>query len=701
MHWAVGSGVFLSSCITPRESEVVADPTGVGTATALRRGAFVANISDYFNWVHSSEYIDAYKSVQRAFVDVSLGTTVYAKQIETALEESLVDNSQGYFHPDSLLTREDAADIYVRAFHIPASAHDALASFSDVYAVDRDKRPNLNALVAAGYLKGRSASTISPKEPITVGEADAILSAITSSRVAPPQVMCKSGTTAPRRYVSITTPTVGATIYYTVTFDGSEPADPLASGQIYDFTTDGVLQFVNPPTSTSDFRLYRLKAIATKTGLANSAIREFTWNIVRPQVGAFQAKLVHAGTATSPVVWKIHNPAEFVQANVYYIEGLNRGLLFDCGEYGYQKANIKTFIDKLATKPYDLVLGHIHADHSEQIYNFTSAGVTLHVSAIERAALIASDRADFKLAGNAAAVLEDGQIFDLGNVQVTAYQIPGHTNGLSTIIVNQTGWVYGSDMWGCNRPYTADTTQYQAVKVDLFLSLVQQLVANYQKSSATAQIAELTNAHQEVAVGMECIRNFLKCFQQLIDEGESVSRPSIRGGTKVGDRMSMVGDMWRDKNWMAIGPIGKYAAPVDYMTRPTTAYPCHAVIDYNSADGYRKYSVLSNVEIEGGILIGVDIYWNAPANGLANKQSNKFDPWTYDYVINTSRGTRRVGFKPTAMSNKVSSMTVNGRTLAQGSSVNVAASHNEKIVVEVVSPDQSSSSTYTFKIQET
>lgn len=697
MQTALATGLALGGCVVGDEQR--ASRPRLATGKALGRGAFVAAIADYFDWVHSSEYVDPYKSVQPTFVDVSLGATRYAKQIETALEEGIVSNAEGYFRPDAPVTREEAADIYVKAFAIPLATIDALVPFTDASGIAPSRRASVNAMVAAGLMKGSSASQFSPSAALSGGEAEAILKQITATRVSPPQVMCKPGTTAPRRYVRISTPTAGATIYYTVTFDGSEPPDPASSaGQVYDFTADGVLQFVNPLNSTTDWRLYRLKAVAKKDGMAASAVREFSWNIVRPRAGMFQAKLVHAGTGTSPTVWKIHNPAEFFQANVYYIEGSHRGLVFDSGEYGYQKASIKPFIDSLATKPYDVVLGHIHPDHAEQISNFTSAGITLYVSAIERAALIASPRPDFQAAGNAAVVVNDGQVLDLGNVQVTAFQIPGHTNGLTTILVNQTGWVYGSDMWGCNRPYTADTTQYQNVKVDLFLSLVQQIIAGYRRSSAGGAITEVTNAHQEVAVGMECVRNFEKCFQQLIDDGNSAAKPSIRGGTKGGDRMSMVGDMWRDRNWMAIGPIGKFANAVDYFTKPTTAYPCGASIDYNSPDGYRKYSVLSNLEIDGGRLVGADVYWAPPANGLANRQSNKFDPWTYAYTVIVPPETERIVVKPTAMSNRIASMRVDGVPVIQGSSVAVAVSLGSRIAIEVVSPDGTSTSTYTLTV---
>ncbi|MDB5930738.1 MAG: hypothetical protein JWR60_2445, partial [Polaromonas sp.] len=303
-------------------------------AATLTRAEFVGSISKYFDWVHSSEYNDPYKLAQPTFVDVKIGVTPGAKEIETALEEGIISNVQGFFYPEQKVTREEAAEIYARAFKVPASSTNALSSFTDVGSLTASRRASINALVAAGYMKGSSATQFAPAAALTAGEAKSIFDSITTQRVAPPQVMCKSGTTAPRRYVRISTPTPGAKIYYTYTFDGTDPADPAtAAGIEYDFVNNGVLQFVNPLTSTTDFRLYRLKAVAKKDGMAASAVQTFTWNIVRPQTGAFQAKLVHAATESSPMVWKINNPAEYFQAFVFYIEGTTRGLVFDAGEY--------------------------------------------------------------------------------------------------------------------------------------------------------------------------------------------------------------------------------------------------------------------------------------------------------------------------------------------------------------------------------
>ncbi|MGM7666748.1 cadherin-like beta sandwich domain-containing protein [Microbacterium sp. A93] len=644
----------------------------------LTRGEFVTMISNHFDWVHSSLYIDPYKLPQPTFKDVKLGKTPNSYQIETALEEGVISNARQTFNPNKPLTREDAADMLVRAFHVPASKKDILGLL-----------PSANG-------------------PVPAGAAREAFEQLTESLVSPPQVMCKPGTTAPRRYIDITTPTEGASIHYTYTDDGSEPADPTTDSPTFDLRQNGVLQFVNPLSSTTDSKEYRLKAMAHRQGMRQSAVREFSWTIVRPQQGEFVARKIKDAGRAQPAIWKISNPAEYYQANLYYIEGSRRGIVFDAGEYSAEKADLKAFIDTIASRPYDLVLGHNHPDHAEQIHNFTSAGITLFTTVREKAALSAARREDHRAAGQAAVAVGDGFEIDLGNVQVSLFHAPGHTDGLLTALINQTGWVYCSDHYGCNRPYTADTTQFNGIKADLFLSLQLQLLADYRRRSTTGHVVEVTNAHQDVAVGMECIENFLECFQNMIDDGDEAIEPSIRGGISGNptgpvrnSRMSKVGDMWRDKNWIAVGnSIGAgLDQPRDYLSAPTNAYPSGVTVDYNAPGGHHRYSVLGNVEFSGAELVGTDLHWAAPSNGVENKLTDKFNPWVFDYEVTVPRRARDLTITPTALSNNVRRLTVNGRRVEQSSSVRIPARDGSTITVGVVAPDGQTASEYTFTVR--
>jgi hypothetical protein len=716
------------------------DP-GTPQAKTLTSGAFLATISDYFEWPHSSEYKDRFANAQPSFVDVAIGVTEYARQIETALEEGVVSNAQGYFHPDEPVRREDAADMYVKAFGIPPATGNPLAGFSDADSISANRRESVEAIVAAGFMGGASATAFSPKGALSDVEAREILERITSTLVSPVQVMPKPGTTSPRRYVSYMTPTPGATIYITETRDGSEPADPTTATAQPDGWRPGAAGIGQPsplvPAGTTaaydpwkwgarqytctrtDGRpeVYRVKAAAKKDGRF-SGVREFVWNIYRPaEPWPFEAKLVHAPTATTPAVWQIYNVSESVQANAYYIEGSAGGIIFDFLQYAYRGSvgsyeGMITVVDQVATKPYIGILGHNHPDHVAQIASFTDNNIPMYMSAQDKGQLInnRNDNNGYIRAGNAGIVLTDGQVFDLGNCKVTAWCQPGHEHGLVTLIINETGWVYATDMWACNRPYTADTTAYTGVKTDLMLSLVRQLWANYLKSSLNGEVTELTNAHQDFPVSQEAAVNFIKVFQNVIDNGAASTFPSIR--TAANSRMGWYhkGDlkdywgMWRDKNWMACelggSPSTYDETQLTCMTRPTAdaGYPTNAMIDYNGADGYKKYSVLANVEIEGGELVGRDIYWAAPANGVDNKLPNKFDPWTSAYTIEVPNGTGSIVFKPTPLSTKITSMRVNGSTLAQDTSVSLPVSNGARITVDIVAQDGSTSSSYTFTV---
>jgi glyoxylase-like metal-dependent hydrolase (beta-lactamase superfamily II) len=635
-------------------------------AIAISRAEFVAMISDNFHWVHWSEYNDYAKAVPRQFSDVP-STHRFAKQIDCALEERIISpDGDNRFYPDRPLVREDAAAILGLAFKLASPPKE-----------------------------------LKPGGTLSRTEAAEILKKLTASQVAPVQVMPKAGTTSYRRYVNMMTPTPGATIYYTVSNDRTDPPDPLTAGKTY-HPAGGYLLFDNPNGSATDTRYWTLKAVAKKDGMATSAVQTFVYYIVRPHSAAFEARLVHAPTPTSPAVWDIMNPSDYNRPHVYYIEGTTRGVVMDAGQYPEAKQDLKLFVDTLATKPYDVVLGHNHPDHAEQVDAFVKGGIRLFLTPQDKAALAASRRSDFAHAAAASVPIQDGDILDLGNVQMTAYQAPGHEHGLVILQDKRNGWIFGSDMFGCNRPATADITNYSGMKMDVFLSMVQQLYANLRRNGG--RIEEVYNAHNEVPVGYAGLKAFEAAVQQLIDIGDSVTVPSLRGAAPSGrpmgrQRTSVVGDMWRDKNWVALWVGGNWGDPVNYLTAADPPYKCNNTIDYNAPGGIRKYSVLSNIEIAGGDLVGVDLTWAPPANGVDNTLPHKFDPWTYAYDITVPADRSTITVTPTAMSRKIASMKLNGVAVPSGTARTIAGADGSQFTIDVVAPDGVTASHYVFTLK--
>ena len=643
-------------------------PAAQVTAAATR-AEFVALVADHFQWVHWSDYIDQAKKPPRRFHDVKTSDR-YGRQIECALEEGIVGpDLQQNFRPAAPVTRAEAASILAAAFTVPES---------DV----------LSALPAGASLSRDAARQA--------------LAALVSTRVAPVQAMPKSGTTSFRRAVNLTTPTAGAVVYYTMTTDRSEPADPVANGKAYD-PIKGYLNLDVPMSEAVDQKVYTIKAVAKKDGLAVSGVRTFVYHIVRPQTANWVTELVHVATSTSPAVWNIWNPSDYNRPHEYYIEGTTRGVLIDAGQYPAAKGNLKPVVDAIATKPYDVVLGHNNPDHVEQIDSFVQAGVRLYLSPQDKGQLLNSKRPDFVHAAEGSTPIHYGDVLDLGNVQMTAYQVPGHEHGLVILADRKNGWVFGSDMFGCNRPATADITQYSGMKMDLFLSTLQQLYANLLKDGG--RITEVYNAHQEAPVGYPGIMNFQRAVQQLLDSGEKAASPSLRSVSPGGQpfpkpqRMSIVGDMWRDKDWIAIWTGGFYGDPVDYLTKPSGAYPTKAAIDYNQPEAYRKYAVLGNLEVDGGRLVGVDLTWAPPANGVPHVLPNMFDPWTFAYDVVVPAGTRTISVAPTSLSKKVTALRVDGVAMTSGARRSVAVIPGKTFTVDVVAQDGVTTGHYVFTMK--
>jgi len=120
-YTAMGAAVAVAAVVAVA---VVAVGCGSSSGPALpaagelSRAQFVAQISDYFGWFHSSNYNDIWKVPLRTFSDVK-ATDQYGKQIECAYEEDIIaPDASGKFNPTLAMTRQDAAVVFAKAFFL-------------------------------------------------------------------------------------------------------------------------------------------------------------------------------------------------------------------------------------------------------------------------------------------------------------------------------------------------------------------------------------------------------------------------------------------------------------------------------------------------------------------------------------------------------------------------------------------------------
>jgi hypothetical protein len=117
---------------------------------------------------------------------------------------------------------------------------------------------------------------------------------------------------------------------------------------------------------------------------------------------------------------------------------------------------------------------------------------------------------------------------------------------------------------------------------------------------------------------------------------------------------------------------------------------------------------LSNIEIEGGDLVGTTVTWADPRTfkwageeiTAPNALPDKFDPWTFNYTIKVPAANNKIIIIPTTMSTRVTEIRLNGKVIKYRSGNEVEVTNGQVIEITIVAPDGKTTSTYTFKIEQ-
>lgn len=750
VSWTLGKRNFSVSFRTGQ----TAGAHSIDADSPMTRGAFMIRLAKYFGWPHYNAVMDDGTDIDnkgniletervRNYFDVT-GNADYVKPIESALDMGVLSASspEDCFYPMSPMTREDAAVILVKAFQMSPLKTDFLGGFDDVNRISAGCRAALNTLVGRNFMRGRTNTTLNPTDGITDTEARIIIDNIDRKVVAPVWSMPVSNRKFVRCRPEWFTSTPDATVHWRARafnishkeMEGLEILDRGSGiklenkwGQWYDYIpgygTDPMFGLNNCfylPYDNVYFCL-EVQAYATKPGMEDSPVSTFIWRIDRPAWHDFAYDKLHEGSSDYPTV---HRFFDNFQAAAYYIEGRDGGVLYD----GLMPTNTTTslvdVVKKLATKPFVFVLGHNHPDHKGAMCYAYDAGLDVYVcdrvgpkdtewsiQVYNRKYTSANPAIDSEKKGTYSGAkvheIDEGYVFDLGNCKLETYRLPGHCDDMLMLYDRAHGLLFSSDIYGVNRYWVADQFAARGVKQDLLLSLQQQLMDEYAKDGGV--VRELYTGHNRIGVGGDYLTVWEQCLQKLVNYGPAAVSDDRRGDGAI---LAMDGDPYETLNWTGFAEGGKmvraqykgsYDGQTFYRIEVDARGGDNPTVESNLYFDYKTNAHLSNITFKNATLVGHDFKYKLGFDEAEEKLAdgrlkyvvpNKFVPNEYSYDVKIGASQSTVTFTPTAMSERITGLTVNGKPASSRCPVTVGVSVPASI--EVTGPDGTTKQTYTL-----
>ncbi len=438
--------------------------------------------------------------------------------------------------------------------------------------------------------------------------------------------------------VTLLSSTPSATIRYTT--NGSTPT---AVSPIFDQYKLPVLDAINVG-DVGQKTSYVIKAIATQKGTADSDVVTFDYTIDRRSKDVYLARDISSG---------LRMVIDFDDTKMVLITGSQRALLIDAGLGG---GDLCGYVELLiGDLPLDVAITHAHPDHVACMAQFQGTyNVYMHHADLP---LVRRFNEQMGLGIDTEKVIDlrEGFVFDLGDQQLTVYEVPGHTPGSIVLFDEATGDLFAGDALGSSRPTIVDALWMQhkgMAPIDEYLSTVQGF-----RAKLRGKIRRIFTGHNDVPIyGETYLDNLQQAAQHLVDEGDAVLTPSLRP-TDVWQ--VVVGDRMTDPNWIAINVRkGQFL----------TALP-------------HRLATLSHLHLSLGTL------------------TTAFKPSIFMYSTVVASDETTIEVTPTATSTRYRALSMNGTAVVSGTACRMSLNPGEnEFMITVTSPDGSAVNNYKLNV---